>query len=617
MRGQTRCGLRTCAGKLAALACLSLGGGWAVGALPPVPVPPQNPISEPKRVLGKALFWEEQLSITNTTSCGTCHTPQRGGIDVRVAVHPGPDNLVPSGDDKRGSPGVPRADQAMNYLRDAVFGTRPQATDRTSMSMIDAAYAPNLFWDGRASSTFRDPLTNVVLIPAGGGLESQAVHPPVSSVEMAHDGVEWAEIVAKLEKARPMGLASGVPADVAAAIGGGVDYPELFRRAFGDKRITPARIAMALATYQRTLIADQTPWDRFDAGDVSALTPGQIQGLNAFNNSNCNACHVPPLFTGNGFRNIGLRPPGEDLGRQLVTGDPVDRGRFKVPSLRNVGLRPRFMHNGQFTSLTDVIRFYARAPGAAPQFADNRDPIMQQVNVPPQVAPALQDFIQNGLTDPRVASGAFPFDKPVLASERPETRAISLGGGVTGSGLILPRALADMPAMVGSTIRLGVDAAMGGRPASVALSDAPPVNGRVTPDRWLGTVVTSGTQAGSGVATVKLALNPIEFPAGRVFYVQWFISDPGAPGGEAASDVLRLQAFCPTDGCPSSCPTDLNADQFTDTADFSLFAAAYNAFDCVDESMPSFCPSDFNGDRVVDNADFQIFAAAYFDLTCP
>ena len=85
---------------------LVVGAGVAGAALPPVPVPPENPITESKRVLGKILFFEEQISTSNVVSCATCHVPASGGADPRVAAHPGLDGIVGTPDDIQGSPGV-------------------------------------------------------------------------------------------------------------------------------------------------------------------------------------------------------------------------------------------------------------------------------------------------------------------------------------------------------------------------------------------------------------------------------------------------------------------------------------------------------------------------------
>ena len=379
--------------------------------LPPVPVPPENPITEEKRALGKILFWDEQLSGDNTVACGTCHTNGRSGTDGRIAFNPGPNVMFGDADDIRGSLGVRHADVNGNPVLDAIFGLGVQVTPRSANASIIAAYSPLLFWDGRADSTFVDPESGAVAIVNGGALESQALAPILSTVEMGRDNRQWSHVAAKLRSSEPLGHATAVPADVVPLIAAHTTYPELFQAAFGDTAITAERIALAIATYERTLVPNQSPWDRFVAGIPGAMTPGQTAGWNFFRGSPCAACHTPPTFSNFTFRNIGVRPPAEDPGRRLVTGNPGDRGRFKVPTLRGVGLKSTFMHNGVFSNLGQVIAHYA--PGNPNIFLDNIDPILP-VGVPPNVQPALIDFMANALTDPRVAAQTFPFDQPVL-----------------------------------------------------------------------------------------------------------------------------------------------------------------------------------------------------------
>ena len=349
----------------------------APAALPPVPFPPQNPFSQPKRLLGKVLFFDEQLSMDNTMACATCHIPGNGGGDPRRARHPGFDGLLGTADDTFGSPGVVLTNAQGEYLSSPLFGVSPQVTPRGANSMIMAQYAPELFWDGRARSTFINPDTGLVSIPQGGALESQAVAPPLSDVEMAHIGRNWPEVIEKIRIARPLALATELPSDVDAGLLGNPSYPELFRRAFGTPEITAERVAFALATYQRTLVPDQTPWDLFQAGVGSALTPQQAQGLSTFNGpARCVACHPASLFTDNTFRNLGLRPLHEDQGRFLVTNNPADRGRFRVSSGTR-GFAPRSCITGSLTACSTWVQFTPAL--GAPQFrpirtADAADP---------------------------------------------------------------------------------------------------------------------------------------------------------------------------------------------------------------------------------------------------
>ncbi|MBS0198203.1 MAG: hypothetical protein JSR77_15730 [Planctomycetes bacterium] len=574
------------------------------GALPPVPVPVENPITEQKRVLGKILFWDEQMSSSNVVSCGTCHVPGRGGADDRLARNPGIDGVINTPDDIQGSPGIIKSDTDNDYQRDTVFALNPQITGRAANVNINAAFAPALFWDGGATGQFRDPQTGQIAIANGGALESQSVAPLLNNVEMAHAGYDWNAIVTKLNRVNPLDLATTLPADVAAVLASHPDYPELFRQAFGDSNISARRIAFAIATYERTLIADRTPYDRFIAGDTTALTPGQQQGLQAMTASNCRACHAGDLFTDQTFRNIGLRPVAEDTGRQVVTGNPANRGQFKVPSLRNVGLKRTFMHNGQFTSIPQVLGFYARAPGSPPQNPDNQDPIMRNVNVPPQAAQVIGDFLANGLTDPRVRDQTFPFDHPTLFVNRPGNQITIVGGGSSGSGGIVPRLIAQAPPMIGNlNFRIGLDGAVTGASARLGISFTPPVNGRITPVRFLDAVIAEpatvgATGAGQGIATSHWPILDGDFTNGQVVFAQWFVTDAGAAGGEATSPVARIPFFCGSYGCQPSCPADTNRDGGVDGDDVQTFFTNWAMGDAA---------GDFNADGGIDGSDVQVF----------
>lgn len=383
-------------------------------ALPPVPVPAENPVTEPKRILGKILFWDEQLSSDHSVACGTCHLPEFGGGDPRPGAHPGADGSFGNADDVVGSPGVRRASALNVHTADPVFGTGLQVTGRHAPSFFGALFDVDTFWDGRARSAFADPQTGAPAIASGGALESQAVGPILSDVEMAHEDRSWDGVVAGLRVAVPLAMATDLPPDVAAALASGPSYPALFAAAFGDEAITASRIAFAIATYERTLVPDETPYDRFAAGDVAALTPAQRAGLAFLNGPACGPCHPAPNFSNGTFRNIGLRPPDEDLGRAIVTGLDADRGRFKVPALRNVGLKTHFMHDGRLTSLEQVLDFYQAINGQV-HFPENQDPLVAGgIPIAPLTRVQLLDFLRNGLTDPRVANGTAPFDRPTL-----------------------------------------------------------------------------------------------------------------------------------------------------------------------------------------------------------
>lgn len=384
---------------------------WA--ELPAVPVPAENPVAEAKRLLGKVLFWDEQLSSNDTVACGSCHLPGSGGSDPRVGLHPGAD--AGTIDDVAGSPGIVSLDEAGNPAEHPVFGFAPQVTKRASPSNFGALWAREVFWDGRAGGRVVDPLGGATVVAAGGALENQVLETLMNGAEMAKSGRTWDDLTAKLAKVTPLALASDLPADVREGLEANPSYPALFESAFGDPDITPVRIAFAIATYQRTLVADQTPWDAYVAGDETAMTAAEVQGWQNFERFHCTACHVPPLFTNDDFLNIGLRRSEYDRGRQAVTGAAEDAGDVRVPSLRNVGLRPRFMHTGEFATLEAAVRFYNNTPPMHERddipgignYSFSLDIITRQ---------SIRVFLERALTDPRVDGEAFPFDRPTLST---------------------------------------------------------------------------------------------------------------------------------------------------------------------------------------------------------
>lgn len=530
---------------------VGLGASSALAQLGAPVAPPENPITEEKRILGKVLFWEEQLSSSNTVACGTCHIPADGGSDPRLgpgSVHPGLDPVLGNADDRFGSPGLARVDGSGDYQPDVFFAFEPQVTARRANSPHEAAFFAELFWDGRAPGTFTDPETGEVSIPAGGALESQAVVPILSTVEMAHEGRTWDDVRDRLNAARPLALAWDLPADLTAALAAEPSYGDLFEAAFGDPAITAERIAYALATYERTLVPDQTPWDDFAGGDVGALTPQQLQGRTAFNSiARCGQCHVGALLSDGTYRNIGSRPVADDAGREAVTNDPADRGRFKVPSLRNVALRGRWFHNGDpsLETLADVVAFY---DGGGGPFDENKDPVLEGLVLDPQVQANITAFL-DALTDPRVAAELPPFDRPRLDSERAPSVAVS-GPGVAGTGGHVPQLITHTPASLGNTdFKIGIRAGLGGARAYVRWSavwpgGAPGLPGGISPQPFPRHLVTlAGQGPGRGYATFHAPLGSDPALIGTQYTLQWIVLDPAAPRRLAKSPVAMLTVF--------------------------------------------------------------------------
>ncbi len=190
---------------------------------------------------------------------------------------------------------------------------------------------------------------------------------------------------------------------------------------------------LAMQKYMSTLVSNQTPFDKFQAGDVNALTPQEKNGLALFvksganDGANCNVCHTIPEFTmgsvrrtaeiastapgnplinnfGNGFiANYGVRPASEDPGAGNFT-----TSRFKAPTLRNIALTAPYMHNGGMATLEQVVDFYNRGRG------DDGGPGVAPLNLNSQQKADLVTFLKIGLTDQRVLLEKAPFDHPQL-----------------------------------------------------------------------------------------------------------------------------------------------------------------------------------------------------------
>lgn len=137
-----------------------------------------------------------------------------------------------------------------------------------------------------------------------------------------------------------------------------VDYPKLFKEAFGTEEINSECIMKALSQFMLTMVSATSQYDFYLMGDKSALNAREKEGMLLFQ-KNCAGCHEGVLFTDQSFRNNGLVPMRiNDQGRYQITGKQEDRYKFKVPSLRNVGVTAPYMHDGRYHSLEEVLRHY-------------------------------------------------------------------------------------------------------------------------------------------------------------------------------------------------------------------------------------------------------------------
>ena len=215
-------------------------------------------------------------------------------------------------------------------------GIDGQKGGRKAPSFLNMAWAPlpNFFWDGRA-----------------GSLEEQAAGPIVNPIEM---GMENHEVVVKK----------------LAAIKG---YAKYFKEAFGSEEVTLERVTKAIADYERTRMSGNSAWDRYVAGDRSALSDDAKKGRTLFfGDGFCNNCHKGPNLTDGDFHNLGVgwdadKKEFADLGRYEVTKEDKDRGAFKTPGLRDVSKRAPYMHDGSVKTLEETVDLYSKGGIPNPQ----------------------------------------------------------------------------------------------------------------------------------------------------------------------------------------------------------------------------------------------------------
>ena len=257
--------------------------------------PADNPLTKEGIALGRRLFNDGRLSENSQVSCATCHWEFLAFADA------------------------PRFST----------GTAGKEGTRNSMPLMNLAWKPSFFWDGRAAS-----------------LREQVMHPIKDPLEMNE---KPGRVVAKLESDRR--------------------YRASFEKVFGSPGITEQRLGLALEQYLLTLFSGTSKIDLAQRGKAT-LTEDEALGSRLFytesdpargiRGAGCFRCHSGPLFTNHSFMNNGLYASEamKDTGRERVTSDAADRGKFMVPSLRNLLMTDPYMHDGKLETLEDVIEHY-------------------------------------------------------------------------------------------------------------------------------------------------------------------------------------------------------------------------------------------------------------------
>lgn len=286
-------------------------------ALPTTPVAPRDNPTTPARVaLGRVLFWDPILSGDRDVACGTCHHPRFGYAENR--------------DLSIGASGVGLGDR-----RHFATGSSRLFVKRNSQTILNVAFngideaghqapatAP-MFWDVRALS-----------------LEQQALEPLKALEEMRGSTVAEDKAV------------DAMVARVAAL----ADYRKMFADAFGaGQGVTSQNLARALAAFQRSLIANRSPFDRYMRGDTGAMNASELRGMQRFERIGCGNCHTGPMFSDFKLHVLGV-PDNPKL--QASDAGAENTYAFRTASLRNLAFTAPYMHSGIFATLEDVLEFY-------------------------------------------------------------------------------------------------------------------------------------------------------------------------------------------------------------------------------------------------------------------
>ena len=277
--------------------------------MPPMAIPPGNPLTVEGIALGRYLFYEERLSGNNTQSCANCHGPANAFTDGNAV-----------------SAGI-----------DGITGTR------SAMALINLGYAQSFFWDGRVAT-----------------LEEQVLRPVRDPIEM-HD--TWPNAVSELQ------TDTGYAKLFWDAFGTSTVDSLLAARAIAQFLRTMVSANSPWDKWRRfegTIpLEAQVGYDLFKMEGGPVGMPFQLPGMDSTiigqGGADCFHCHVEAagLFTDEQFHNNGLDPePFPDLGRGAITNDPFDNGKFKTPTLRNIMLTAPYMHDGRFATIDEVLDHY-------------------------------------------------------------------------------------------------------------------------------------------------------------------------------------------------------------------------------------------------------------------
>jgi cytochrome c peroxidase len=312
-----------------------------------IPQDPRNPLTSEKVLLGQILFHEPGISQKalhpmgkGTFSCASCHHAKAGFAAGRQ-------QSIGDGGSGWGTQGELRTASSAYTLEEV------DAPPLRSPSILNAAFQRVMLWSGAAGSAGPNNNTEAFWLNSG---ESRVNH-------LGYDGVETQAILA-LNTHRMDDLSSTLVAS-------NTTYLDLWNRVYPGQPISDELAGLAIAAFERTVLANKAPFQRWLKGETGALTSAQKRGaLVFFGPSRCSDCHTGPALNSMAFYALGMpdlsgagviRPPSESKGRgDFLTNNQADY-KFKVPQLYNMSDAPFLGHGGTFKSVAEVIDYYVAA----------------------------------------------------------------------------------------------------------------------------------------------------------------------------------------------------------------------------------------------------------------
>jgi len=372
-----------------------------------IPQDPRNPLTADKVALGRLLFHDPALSqkavhisARGTYSCASCHHAKAGFAAGRQQA-------IGDGGSGWGVRGEART-LAPDYALDEV-----DVQPLRSPTILNSAYQRVMLWSGAAGANGPNKDTQAHWMESGNTRVNN----------LGYDGVETQAILA-LNTHRMDQLSTSIVASNA-------EYQALWTKVFPGEPVSDEKAGLAIAAFERTVLANRSPYQRWLAGETSAMTSKEKRGaLVFFGPSKCSDCHTGPALNSMAFYSLGMpdlagpnvyRPPSESKGRGAFLNEAGSDYTFKVPQLYNMVDSPFLGHGGTFNSVAEVVDYYVVGlpdrylpPGTVTdQF--------HALNLSPAEVSDLVAFLSEGLRDPNL--------------ERYEPKSVPSGGCIPANDI--------------------------------------------------------------------------------------------------------------------------------------------------------------------------------------